>query len=149
MRLINLLVVHCAATKPHMDIGADWLDAEHKKRGWRKIGYHYVIRRNGVVEKGRPDEEIGAHVQSHNANSIGICMVGGLGDDGHAENNFTVDQFEALAELVHALLIRFPDAELLGHRDLSPDLDGDGIIEKHEWVKDCPSFDVRGWWETL
>src|SRR5690606_114532 len=77
-RFINLLVIHCAATTPLMDIGAKEIDVWHKQRGWSKIGYHFVIRRNGVIEKGRDISEVGAHVEGYNKNSIGICMVGGI-----------------------------------------------------------------------
>lgn len=142
--LVNLIVVHCSATKPDQNIGAAELDAMHRDRGWRKIGYHFVIRRNGVVERGRRLNEQGAHVQSHNRNSWGICMVGGVGVDGSIENNFTTEQFASLRTLL-ATLMYIPGMQkrVVGHRDLSPDLDGDGVIEKHEWVKGCPCFNVH------
>lgn len=148
MRAISLLVVHCSATRAASDIGAAEIDKWHRSRGWRKIGYHYVIRRDGTCERGRAEAEIGAHTQGHNSTSIGICMVGGLGVDGGAEANFTAPQYQALEGLLGDLLQRYPESEVLGHRDLSPDIDGDGIIEKHEWVKMCPSFDVRDWMKS-
>jgi N-acetyl-anhydromuramyl-L-alanine amidase AmpD len=72
-------------------------------------------------------------------------MVGGVDHRGNPENNFTQDQFESLTILLDMLERAYPMAKTLGHRDLSPDLDGDGIVEKHEWVKECPCFDVYTW----
>lgn len=136
MRPINEIIVHCADTYATMDdIGAAEIRQWHLDRGFDDIGYHYVIRRNGDVEPGRGVEVAGAHASGHNAASIGICLVGGKGEDGGAENNFTDDQFNALTLLLDDLLWQFPGAEVLGHRDLP------GV------TKACPSFDVKSWWE--
>ena len=146
---VNFIVVHCSATPPGMDIGAAEIDAMHKARGWSGIGYHMVIRRNGAVEPGRPLTEIGAHTKGHNYESVGVCMVGGVDGTGHPDNNFTAEQFASLAMQVKSLQSLFPGAQVLGHRDLSPDIDRDGVVERHEWLKDCPCFDVRQWMATL
>lgn len=139
----DLIVVHCSATKASQNWGRAEIDKSHRQRGFVMIGYHYVITRDGTVQIGRPVNTIGAHVEGHNANSIGICMVGGLADDGkHGEDNFTDDQFEALRELIRTLRKTFPKARICGHRDLSPDLNRDGKITRNEWMKECPSFDV-------
>lgn len=142
---IKNIVVHTAATKPHMDIGFKQIDQWHKSRGWSGCGYHFIIRRDGVLEHGRPLHRAGAHTKGHNMRSWGICMVGGLDSAGEPINNYTHAQFVTLYILINGLLYIAPHAELLGHRDLSPDVDGDGIIEKWEWLKDCPCFDVREW----
>ena len=146
-RRTDYIVVHCSATGPDSDIGADEINEWHKARGWSGIGYHAVIRRDGEIEFGRHFDEAGAHVQGQNIRSVGVCMVGGVGADGKAEDNFTDEQFESLQAIVKVLILAYPFALIVGHRDLSPDLDGDGIIEKHEWLKDCPSFDVIKWAE--
>jgi N-acetyl-anhydromuramyl-L-alanine amidase AmpD len=118
----------------------------HKQRGFRKIGYHYFIRLDGTVETGRPLEEVGAHVEGHNANSIGICYAGGLAVDGKtAKDTRTPAQKQAMEILVRDLARRFPNARICGHRDFSPDRDGDGVVERHEWMKECPCFDVHDW----
>ena len=129
------LVVHCSATRPSMDIGAREIRQWHKAKGWSDIGYHYVIRRDGRVEKGRPENTIGAHVSGHNANSIGVCLVGGVSDKDYtkAENNFTKEQFESLKSLLKTLSEKYPKATILGHRDFP------------KVAKACPSFDVRPW----
>ncbi len=146
MRKISLLVVHCSATRASMDIGIGTLRRWHQELGWRDVGYHYAIRRDGTVEPGRPEAQVGSHVRGHNANSIGVCLVGGVGDDGKPANNFTPAQMAALRNLLTELLGRYPGARICGHRDLSPDKNGDGKITPNEWVKACPSFAVADWW---
>lgn len=141
----DLLVVHCSATRPTQDIGVRDITQWHIQRGFDTVGYHYVIRRNGEVERGRPENAVGAHVRGHNANSIGICLAGGVDADGKPANNFTAAQFVALHQLLDELRKRYPDARVLGHRDLSPDLNGDGVISPNEFIKACPSFDVATW----
>jgi N-acetylmuramoyl-L-alanine amidase len=133
----DYLVVHCSATKPSHDIGRAEIDQWHKDRGWAGIGYHYVIRRDGTVEPGRPLEDIGAHVEGHNARAVGICLVGGLNDAGEAAADYTGIQWEALRVVLLGLSGRWPTAEIRGHRDF-PDV-----------RKACPSFDVRVWWAGI
>lgn len=146
MKPVRLLVVHCSATPAARDIGVAQIRAMHRQRGFNDAGYHYVVRRGGAVEKGRPETVMGAHVQGHNDGSIGICLVGGVKPDMTAETNFTPAQFEALETLLRELKARYPKARICGHRDLSPDRNGNGKVEKGEWVKDCPTFDVAAWW---
>lgn len=141
----DFIVIHCTATKPDLDVGAKDIDAWHRKRGWLRIGYHFVIRRNGVVEVGRNEDEIGAHVQGHNWHSVSICMAGGVDHKGKPQNNFNPEQFAALRIIVDRLRKKYPNAKVVGHRDLSPDKDNDGKVEQHEWLKACPSFDVAEW----
>lgn len=145
-RVITHLVVHCSATPASRDIGAKEIDRMHRERGFLKIGYHYVIKRDGTVEIGRQESEVGAHVTGHNKNSIGICLIGGVAADGKtAERNYTPNQYGSLAALLYGLKGRYRKAEILGHRDLSPDRNGDGKITSNEWLKQCPCFDVREW----
>lgn len=146
MKPISKIVVHCSATPANRDIGVAEVRAMHKAKGWRDVGYHYVIRRNGVVEKGRADTVMGAHVEGHNNGSLGICLVGGVTPQLKADTNFTPAQYKALRELLATLTGRYPTARVCGHRDLSPDRNGNGKVEKGEWVKDCPTFDVPAWW---
>lgn len=130
----ELIIIHCSATKPDMDIGADWIRAEHKKQGWSDIGYHTVIRRNGKVEGGRTLNEIGAHAKGHNSKSVGICMVGGIDAKGKPDCNFTEAQWDSLASEVSDMLDIFPNAKVIGHRDVSD--------------KACPCFDAAAWWSS-
>lgn len=129
-RVINLIVVHCADTYAHMNIGVKEIDAWHRGRGWNGCGYHYVIRRDGTVETGRHEAIAGAHVAGHNANSIGICYAGGKGADGKPEDNRTDEQKEVLRLMVLQMRRKYPKAKVVGHRDL-------------DRGKACPCFDVK------
>lgn len=129
MREINKFIIHCSATPPTADIGAFQIDEWHKKQGWSGIGYHFVIRRNGKIENGRPLEVTGAHCKGQNKNSIGICLVGGIDADGKPQNNFTDAQFQSLRKLVTDLKNNFPQATIHGHYEFA--------------AKACPCFNVQ------
>lgn len=118
-----------------MDIGAHEIDQWHKQRGFDKIGYADVIRRNGRIEEGREVDDIGAHVLGHNAESVGICMVGGVDKKNRPENNFTEEQFKSLKRLIRFYRAKYPKALIVGHRELDD-------------KKACPSFDVQAWLKT-
>ncbi|WP_026279092.1 N-acetylmuramoyl-L-alanine amidase [Thioalkalivibrio sp. ARh3] len=134
MREINQIIIHCADTPPSLDIGADTIQKWHVDgNGWRDIGYHYVIRRDGTVDSGRPLEQAGAHVRGQNDDSIGICLVGGQREQtSQPDSNFTAAQWRALESLVKQLQRDFPGAKVSGHRD-------------HDNSKACPCFDAKAW----
>jgi N-acetyl-anhydromuramyl-L-alanine amidase AmpD len=132
-RDISRIIVHCSYTPPSMDIGADTIRAWHvEERGWSDIGYHYVVRRNGEIEDGRPVERMGAHARGNNSDSIGICLVGGMAEDGGDDCNFTRWQWEALSVLVDSLDEEYGHLEVIGHRDVDDS-------------KTCPTFDAIEW----
>jgi len=131
-------VVHCSATSFGKDLDVMDIDRMHRRRGWSGVGYNYVIKLDGTIENGRPLEKIPAHVKGFNRNSIGICYIGGLDESGKGADTRTPKQKEALLFQLMSLKQRFPHARIVGHRDLSPDKDGDGIVERHEWLKLCP-----------
>ena len=103
MRKINLIVIHCSDTYARMDIGVNEIRQWHLQRGFNDIGYHYVIRRDGAIEQGRPIEKPGAHAAGYNTNSIGICYAGGKGDNNQPEDNRTPEQKQAMYDLVASL----------------------------------------------
>lgn len=131
----DYIAIHCAATRPSQDIGAVEIDRMHRQRGFKCIGYHYVIRRNGKIELGRPQNQIGAHVEGFNSTSVGICMVGGVSekDINVPEENFTDAQWLSLKATLQALKKDYPKARIQGHRDFP------------KVAKACPSFDVKTW----
>lgn len=145
----TLIVVHVTATPPSANIGAKEVDAMHRAQGWSAIGYHYVIRRSGKVEPGRAEDQVGAHVAGFNSTSIGVSMVGGVDEAGKPQDNRTPAQTAALEKLLRELCARYPAARICGHRDLSPDRDGDGVIEPGEWIKACPCFDAIPWAKSV
>jgi len=131
----NYIVVHCSATEPNQNIGVEEIRQWHMAHGWDDVGYHVVIRRTGKIEFGRQMDAVGAHVRGHNRESVGICMIGGLDSEGRPANTFTRQQFDALHEVLDVLLLAYPGAEILGHRDFP------GV------QKECPCFDVKDWFE--
>lgn len=114
---LEAVFVHHSATRPDHHVTAADIDAWHRERGWLAIGYHWVIRRDGTIEPGRFVDQVGAHAGPEwNDRSIGICMVGGLAEDGvSAEDNFTDAQYRSLA----ALLKMCPDLEVKLHKEVS------------------------------
>ena len=142
MRDINLIVIHCTATKRGIDYSVNTIRKWHKKRGFKDIGYHFVIHLDGTIERGRPWDQSGAHALGYNENSIGIVYVGGLDENGNSEDTRTVAQIHSLRASVEIIKAMYPMIDVKGHRDLSVDLNGDGVISSQEWMKACPCFDV-------
>ncbi len=143
MRKIDKIILHCSATNEGQNFTIADITRWHNQRGFKTIGYHFVIYLDGSIHKGRDISEIGAHVVGQNSNSIGICYIGGLDSNGKAKDTRTEAQKASMVKLVAELKGQFPNAEVLGHRDYSPDRNGDGIIEEWEWMKSCPCFDVK------
>lgn len=137
MRRIDDIVIHCAATKEGLNFHASDIDRWHRQRGFKKIGYHYVIDLDGTIEKGRDESEVGAHVTGHNAHSIGICYIGGCDKDMKPKDTRTLAQKESIIRLLMQLLCKYPDADIKGHRDFP------GV------KKACPSFDVRDEYDPM
>lgn len=135
MSKITHIVVHYSATYADQNMTAADIDRMHRARGFRKIGYHRFIRRDGTVEIGRPYSEVGAHVGGQNSGKIGICWAGGLeratGPNVGVDNR-TAAQTDALIATIRDILRSHPNAKVVGHRDLAATL--------------CPAFDVPRWW---
>ncbi|WP_299198193.1 MULTISPECIES: N-acetylmuramoyl-L-alanine amidase [Pseudomonadota] len=144
-RQIDEIIIHSSATRPSLYVNTKIIrkwhtDPKPQGRGWSDIGYAYVIVRSGKTELGRDldddgfvEDDIGAHAFGWNTNSIGICLVGGVAEDGKTpEANFTESQMAALGALVVSLKQRYPNARVMGHRDTGAN-------------KACPSFDVADW----
>ena len=129
MRSITLIVVHCSAVRPDQTSSAAQIDTWHRRDNHWKfgVGYHYVIRRDGTIEPGRPEWMIGAHCKNHNAHSIGICYEGGYDARGQPADTRTEAQKAAMRRLLEELHGRYPRAVILGHRDLNPG-------------KECPGY---------
>lgn len=143
MRKIDLIVIHCSATRADRTLTTFDLDTMHRRRGFNGTGYHFYIRKDGTVYPTRPLERIGAHAKGWNATSIGICYEGGLDREGRPADTRTPEQCLSLRLLVRQLRDSFPDCKVCGHRDLSPDLNRNGEIEPEEWIKACPCFEVK------
>ncbi len=142
MRSITLIILHCSATRITQNYSFERCRSDHLKRGFKDIGYHYYITRDGHIHEGRPLEQVGAHCKDHNHHSIGICYEGGLDAAGQACDTRTKAQRQSLRTLLERLTAQFPGAIIMGHRDLSPDVNGNGTIDPEGWQKQCPCFDA-------
>ena len=148
-RKINLIVIHCSATREDRDYTPQQLTSDHKARGFNSAGYNFYIRKDGTVIHMRSLELIPAHVTGFNRNSIGICYDGSLDRNGKAADTRTREQKEAIIGLLIKLVVQFPDSEICGHRDLSPDKNKNGTIEPNEWIKICPCFNARDEYKNI
>ena len=134
----DLIVIHCADTKPSMmHVNEDEIRQWHLARGWSDAGYNIVIPRqptddqHGLIEIARPLDAQGAHVAGYNSHALGICLVGGMSEDGEPEDNFLPEQMEALDLAIKFSMVYAPTAKIIGHNALSD--------------KTCPNFDWKGW----
>lgn len=134
MRTITEIILHCSATREGQDVSAETIRKFHTMpesqggRGWSDIGYHYVIRLDGTIEKGRDESVIGAHTTGHNAHSIGVCYVGGLDKNNKPKDTRTQAQKDALCDLLRRLVVQYPNAKIYGHNEFAN--------------KACPCFDA-------
>lgn len=128
-RKVTKIIVHCSATKASQRVTVADIDKWHKQRGFDRIGYHFVVYQDGTVHLGRESEVAGAHVTGHNANSIGVCYIGGLDETGKAADTRTDAQKRALIELLTELKTQYPAATIHGHREFA--------------AKACPCFDAK------
>ena len=131
MRAIDEIIVHCTATPEGRDISVEDITRWHIDRGFTTIGYHYVVLLDGTIERGRPEEQVGAHCKGHNSQSIGIAYVGGCDKAMRPKDTRTASQCASLARLLKELKTKYPTATIHGHNEFAN--------------KACPSFDVQKW----
>lgn len=135
-RRVDEIIVHCSATRPEQNFTAADVRRWHtRERGFRDIGYHFVVETDGTLSAGRPLDMAGAHCKGHNARSIGVCYMGGIGPDGAPADTRTASQRATLAALLGALARSFPGARVRSHRDFAR--------------KACPCFDATGEYASL
>jgi N-acetylmuramoyl-L-alanine amidase len=141
---VTYIVIHYSATPVEVDFTAADIDVMHRERGFREIGYHWFIRKDGSIEVGRdlskPGRfEIGAHSKGENDQSIGICFEGGVtrADPNTGFDSRTPAQKRAMIDLIRKMQARFPGAVVRGHRDMP------GAATQ------CPGFDATAWWDEV
>lgn len=149
MNTIKYIIIHCSATRSNMAYTSLQLDRDHRARGFLSAGYHFYIRRNGNTKALRPLNQTGAHTRGYNCCSIGICYEGGLDPSAQPSDTRTERQKEAMLNLLKMLKRLFPEAKIVGHRDLSRDRNGDFRITPDEWMKACPCFDANREYRNL
>jgi N-acetyl-anhydromuramyl-L-alanine amidase AmpD len=130
MRRINMIIVHCSATRSDRRFTVEQLIRCHRDR-FGFTGYHYYITRDGQLYQTRHENLVGAHAKGYNKHSLGVCYEGGLNPQGKPEDTRTPAQKHTLLALLCLLKLEHPEAEIIGHRDLP------GVH------KDCPCFDAK------
>ncbi len=137
MRKINKLIVHCSATPEGRNVKTETIRDWHIiGNHWDDIGYHYIIELDGSIHRGRDEDVIGAHCAGLNANSIGICYVGGMCKNGRIpKDTRTEAQKQSLLKLLKELKAKYPNATIHGHNEFA--------------AKACPSFDARSEYKDL
>jgi len=142
MRTITRIFVHCTASWQNTTT-MESLKAEFKQKGWKNPGYHWVIFPNGKIVQMLPEEQVANGVKGYNEHSIHVAWVGGI-DSTHPEgiDNRTKNQKQALFDLLTKLKLRYRNAQIMGHRDISPDLNHNGVVDPWERIKDCPCFEA-------
>lgn len=140
MRQIERIFIHCTAGNQNATV--EDLMREFKSKGWRNPGYSYVVLANGAIHQLLPDSEISNGVQGYNSTAINVAYTGGIDRNGKAVDNRTEEQKKSLVSLLKSLRERYPKAKIMGHRDISPDKNGNGIIDPWERIKECPCFDA-------
>lgn len=136
MRDIDKIIVHCSATPEGRHTTVEEIRQWHLQRGWKDIGYHYVIYLDGTIHRGRPESVVGAHCSGYNKNSIGVCYIGGVDKDGKTpKDTRTEGQKRALREILNRLKRDYPKATLHGHNEFAN--------------KACPSFNVKEEYKNL
>ena len=105
----RIILHHAAAT----NCSAEDIHRWHLGNGWSGIGYHFLVRKDGSIYRGRPEEKVGAHAYGSNHNSIGICFEGN-----YMEENMRAEQIKAGQELVVYLKNKYNITAVQAHRDV-------------------------------
>lgn len=147
MRNIKYIAVHCTAGSQKQTIND--LKAEFKRKGWKYPGYHYVISPDGTITQLLDESLVSNGVKGYNSVSINVAYIGGIDTKGKAVDNRTEAQKASLLNLLRHLHKKYPDAVIQGHRDFSPDQNGNGKVDAWERIKECPCFDAKVEYQDL
>lgn len=140
MRKIERIFVHCTASNQKNTV-KDIL-AEFRRKGWKNPGYHYIIPADGKTVQVLDDSRVSNGVKGYNSTSINVAYIGGIDSRLKSVDNRTEEQKKSLREILEKLHKKYPSAKILGHRDISPDKNHNGIVDPWERIKDCPCFDA-------
>lgn len=140
MRQIKYIFVHCTATSQNASVQS--IMNIFKKRGWKNPGYHYLIDKDGGIHGIHPEAKISNGVKGYNSKSINVAYIGGIDSHERGIDNRTDAQKDSLKKLLMLLHKRYPEAKIMGHRDVSPDLNHNGRVDRWERIKECPCFDA-------
>lgn len=141
MRRIDYIAVHCTAGSQKQTISD--LQAEFKRKGWKNPGYGYVVLADGTIHQLLDDDKVSNGVKGYNSTAINVAYIGGIDANGKATDNRTDAQKKSLRQLLGMLKKKYPEAVIQGHRDFSPDVNGNGKVDPWERIKECPCFDAK------
>lgn len=147
MRKIERIFVHCTASSQNATVND--IKAEFKRKGWKNPGYHYLIDKDGVIHQLLDDSKVSNGVKGYNSTSINVAYIGGIDSSGKGIDNRTEEQKKSLRSLLKMLHFRYPEAVIMGHRDISPDSNGNGVVDPWERIKECPCFDAMDEYKDL
>lgn len=142
MRKIERIFIHCTASY-QSNTTVNSLLKEFKAKGWKNPGYHYVIFPDGNIVNMLDESKVSNGVKGYNSTSINVAYVGGIDKNGKSVDNRTQAQKAALWSILRKLVVKYPEAQILGHRDISPDTNHNGKVDTWERIKDCPCFDAK------
>lgn len=140
MREIKYIVVHATGGSPQTTIKE--LLLVFKGLGWKNPGYHYVVAADGTITQLLGEDNVSNGVKGYNRMLVNVAYIGGLANGKYVDTR-TAAQKASLLNLLGVLRKRYPNAIIQGHRDFSPDLNHNGIIEPNEFIKVCPCFDAK------
>ena len=141
MRQIKRIFVHCTAgpqTQTVAEIQRYWKNVNK----WKSPGYHYIIKPDGEIVPLQPEDKPSNGVAGYNSTSINVCYIGGVDKQGRAIDNRTDAQKESLIKILKDLKSRYPDAEILGHREIWGQ-------DPSKWHKMCPCFPAKAEYEHI
>lgn len=141
MRKIQFIAVHCTAGHQTETI-AD-LQAEFRRKGWKNPGYHYVVAPDGKITQLLDEDKVSNGVKGFNSVLVNVAYIGGIDANGKGVDNRTDAQKKTLRQLLGNLKKKYPEAVIQGHRDFSPDTNGNGVVDSWERIKECPCFDAK------
>lgn len=147
MRKIERIFVHCTASSQNATVND--IKAEFKRKGWKNPGYHYLIDKDGVIHQLLDDSKVSNGVKGYNSTSINVAYIGGIDSSGKGIDNRTEEQKKSLRSLLKMLHFRYPEAVIMGHRDISPDSNGNGVVDPWERIKEYPCFDAMDEYKDL
>lgn len=148
MRKVDTIVIHCSAGSQKAT-AADIVNYHLKNLKWQRPGYHYIIEPDGNIVNTWPVERISNGVKGHNEHIINVCYIGGIDAKGKAVDNRTASQKSAIIAVIRELRSRFGSLKVVGHRDFSPDVNRNGIVDPWERIKECPCFDAIPEYNTI
>lgn len=147
MRKIERIFVHCTAGSQKATVND--IMTEFRRKGWKIPGYHYVVTADGTIHKLLDEDKVSNGVHGYNSTSVNVAYTGGVDAKLKSVDNRTEAQKESLLQLLRELRQRYPGAVIMGHRDISPDKNGNGIVDPWERIKDCPCFDAKDEYKSV